>query len=176
MIINPPQPGSDFGFYNRYTSKVMDKDLFSALDAAHNDTLTLLAPLDDATMMHRYAEGKWSIKEIIQHLIDSERIFTLRAARFSRGEYDPLPAYDIHSFVASSGADRRSKDSLLNEWNNLRNATKLQFAGFDPEILENKGPVRDTHLTVRSHGFLIAGHEMHHVGVIKEKYLTQQSV
>jgi hypothetical protein len=176
MIINPPAPTEDFGFYNRYTSKVMDKDLFSALDTAHSDALTLLAPLDDATMMHRYAEGKWSIKEIIQHLIDSERIFSFRATRFSRAAYEPLPAYDIHNFVAASMADKRSKDSLLDEWNHLRSATKLQFAGFDSSVLDNAGPVRDTQLSVRAHGFLIAGHQMHHVGVIKEKYLTQQSV
>lgn len=176
MIIAPPAAHETFGFYDHYIKKfAADTDLITALTTIHNDTLALLNPLSDEALNYRYAEEKWSIKEILQHLIDAERNFGFRAMRFARGEQSVIPGYDVHTFVTASLADTRTKEDLLQEWELLRNATLLQYKTFHLSVLELRGPARDTQLSVRSIGFLIAGHEMHHINVIKEKYLVQQS-
>lgn len=175
MMITPPAAHETFGFYDHYIKKfAADTDLFTAFTTTHNDTLALLSPLNDEALNHRYAEGKWNIKEILQHLIDAERSFGFRAMRFARGEQSVIPGYDVHTFVTASLADMRTKDDLLQEWKLLRAATLLQFKTFHPSVLDLSGPARDTQLSVRSIGFLIAGHEMHHINVIKEKYLMPQ--
>lgn len=176
MKITAPQPAETFGFYDTYINRVRHTDLFDALETAHRETLAILEPLDDATLNYRYAEGKWSIKEIIHHLIDAERNFSMRAMRFSRGDRAVIPAYDVHSFVLNSKANHRTKEDLLEEWDLLRRATILQFKTFEPAMLDLTGPARDIEISVRALGFLVAGHEMHHMGVVKERYLGAPTV
>ena len=176
MKITPPPSTETFGFYDSYINRVRHTDLFDALETAHRNTLALMEPLDDATLNHRYAEGKWSIKEIIHHLIDAERNFSMRAMRFSRGDRAVIPPYDVHSFVLNSKADHRTKSDLLEEWELIRKATIIQYRTFEPAMLDLTGPARDIEISVRAMGFLIAGHEMHHMSVVKEKYLGSISV
>lgn len=176
MIIHPPAATESFGFYDAYINRARHTDMFAALEAAHKETLALLTSLSPEMHNYRYAEGKWSIKEIVQHLMDAERNFCIRAMRFSRGDKGVIPPYnDITTFVQASMADGRTMDDLLEEWEMLRKATLIQYRTFTPQMLDLTGPMRDVEVSVRALGFLMAGHEMHHISVIKEKYLGQQA-
>jgi len=120
---------------------------------------------------YRYAEGKWTIKDIIQHLIDSERVFAYRAMRFARHDETALPGFDENLFAANANADKRSINDLLTEMSALRHANIAMFKAFSQEELLNKGTASGYTVSVRAFGFLIIGHQNHHIKVFRERYL-----
>ena len=120
---------------------------------------------------YRYAEGKWTIKDIIQHLIDAERVFAYRALRFSRGDETALPGFDENSYAAGAHAGDRSINDLLTEMSALRHANIMMFKSFTQEGLMRKGTASGYTVSVRAFGFLIIGHQNHHMKVFKERYL-----
>lgn len=120
---------------------------------------------------YRYAEGKWTIKDIIQHLIDCERIFAYRALRIGRGDTTPLPGFEENDYALSAQADRRSLQDLLNEFSMVRHANILMFKSFTKDDLMCMGSASGYTISVRAFGFLIIGHQLHHINVFKERYL-----
>lgn len=120
---------------------------------------------------HRYAEGKWTIKEVIQHCIDCERIFSTRALYIARNETNPLYSFDQDQYVKELKIDSIKPENLIKEWLHLMNATMFQFENFDQEILAKSGWIGESELTIKKIGYIIAGHSIHHINVIKERYL-----
>jgi uncharacterized damage-inducible protein DinB len=120
---------------------------------------------------YRYAEGKWTIKDILQHLIDSERVFAYRALRFSRNDATALPGFDENEFAKNVDSNSRSINDLLTEMSALRHANIMMFKSFGKEAMLRKGTASGYTVSVRAFGFLIIGHQNHHIQVFKERYL-----
>ncbi len=120
---------------------------------------------------YRYAEGKWTIKDIIQHLIDSERVFAYRALRIARKDTTPLPGFDENAYVANTNADERNLKDMLTEMAFVRQASIMLFKSFTEEDLIRKGTASGFSVSVRALGFLISAHQNHHMKIFKERYL-----
>jgi hypothetical protein len=170
---NIDRPGTNeyAPYYETYISRVDTDNLIEALEKGEADVLTLFKNLPQEKLDYRYAEGKWSIKELIVHLMDVERIFTYRALRFSRNDQTPLAGFDDEPYIAESNASERSLQSLLDEYQALRKATIEFFRNITPEMSLRKGIANGREISVRAVGFIIPGHEGHHLGVIRERYL-----
>lgn len=120
--------------------------------------------------MFRYAEGKWTIKEILSHIIDAERIFVYRALRIARNDVTPLAGYDQDPYVAASGANDRSMESLVNEYMHTRRSTLSFFSSLHGDAWMRRGTANNATVSVRALAYIIAGHELHHLKIINEKY------
>ena len=131
----------------------------------------MLCRISESKSLYRYEPGKWSIKEVLGHLIDAERIFTYRALRFARGDKTPLSGFDQDPYVAAGGFDARPWSELVAEFEHVRRSTSLFFRGLKPEDGLRSGPANNAEVTVRALGYIIAGHELHHGGILREKYL-----
>ena len=158
-------------FYETYISKIGSDDLIKELENGEKDVTNLLKNLPEEKLDYRYAEGKWSIRELIIHLMDVERIFTYRALRFSRNDQTPLAGFDDEPYIAESNASERSLQSLLDEYHAIRKATIEFFRNITPEMSLRKGNANGREISVRALGYIIPGHEGHHLGVIRERYL-----
>jgi uncharacterized damage-inducible protein DinB len=167
-----PQANTYGDYYRNYISLVEENDLFSALENAVDRSLTFWSDLTEEQGNYRYAEGKWSIKELLQHIIDTERIFSYRALAFARGEQTPLPGYDENQYADNCMAGSRSLKEMVHELAMVRKSTIALFKSFDESILENIGKASGSNLSVRAAGFIIVGHEIHHMNVVKERYLN----
>jgi len=158
-------------YYRTYTSKVPEGNVLETLRRQHEETQELLAGLDNSQAEHRYAPGKWSIKEVVGHLVDTERIFAHRALTFARQDRSPLPGMDQDEYVAHGKFDQRSLEDLMAEWKSLRQANLHLFASFDEEVAQRTGEASGYSFSVRSLVYIVAGHEIHHVGVLRDRYL-----
>ena len=170
MLIAPPSK-IDYGFYNGYVFKVTDTDLITALNQNFVAIKQLADSLTEDELNSRYDTGKWSIKEIFFHLVDSERNFGYRIMRISRGDQGMLPMFNIHDFIINANVTEKSITNIIKELELLRQATILSFQGMDQEMLDRTGPARDVMISVRALGFAIIGHAIHHMDIIREKYL-----
>lgn len=171
MIIAPPKENETFGYYDNYISEVKHKDLLKGLKEFQGSTNNYILSLPEETLNYRYAEGKWSIKEIIGHLIDCEIVFSYRALRFARKDKTPLPSFDENMYAKTNDAGNRDIMFLMREFDAIRNSTIHLFNSFDPNVLDEKGTANNLTMTPRSLGYAILGHEMHHLDVIKERYV-----
>ena len=158
-------------YYQPYIDKVGDIKLLDALKCNHKSVVSFIKSIDENKLSYRYAEGKWSVKEIILHLIDTERVFAYRALCIARNDKTELPGFDQDIFVSHSYADNRSIDDLLSEYETVRMATISLFASFNHEVLKARGIANNSSLSVRAAAFIIVGHENHHLQIIKERYL-----
>lgn len=158
-------------FYHGYISKAKENDLPTALKNSTTELFGLLKSIPADKHDHRYADGKWTIKEVVQHMIDGERVFTYRALRFARKDDTPLPGFDENLFAQTAKADKRNWKDLVEEFAALRKATESMFASFDDEQLEQSGVASENSTYVLGIGFIIAGHVNHHCQIIKERYL-----
>jgi len=165
------QPKEKDGYFSRYIDIVPDVGIHQALEMAKFEMLNCILPLSEEQWSYRYEEGKWNLKELIQHLIDTERIFCNRALRFARGENQPLPGYDENLFADNSKADNRDRSELLVEYKIVRESSILLFNSFDDEQLRTLGEAGGNTLSVRAIAYLNAGHDLHHLRVFKERYL-----
>lgn len=120
---------------------------------------------------YRYAEGKWNIKEVVQHCIDCERIFSNRALHIARNDQNTLFTFDENEYVTTLNSDQINPEILVKEWLHLMNATYFQFEGFYKETFNKKRFIGENELSVKKIGYIIAGHSIHHINVIKERYL-----
>ncbi len=127
--------------------------------------------LSDENWQYSYAEGKWTPKEILLHTIDTERIFCYRALQIARSENAILPGFDENLFAENSNANERSPEDLINEYRTVRQATTALFESFSEQTMNNTGNANDKPLSVQAAGFIICGHELHHINIIKERYL-----
>jgi DinB superfamily len=172
MNILPPPATQDFGFYNRYVFKTPNTDLIHALQDNWKELQKMYLTASDEMISFRYDTGKWSMKEILQHLIDGERNFCYRAMRISRKDQTPIPVYNMDSFVTNAHLETKELTVLLKEMELARMVTINMFQSMHPDMLEETGPARDAIVSVRAIGFAIVGHTIHHMDVIRERYLT----
>jgi hypothetical protein len=170
LVITAPSNDDYAPFYATYVSKVDYKDLLLGLAEFHDQTQAFLGRLSAEKAEFRYQEGKWSIKEVIGHLIDAERVFNYRALRFARHDKTELSGYDENFWAANSNAHQRNFDDLLKEFYFVRQATIELFNSFDEKMLNNEGVANGNKITVRALGFIILGHEIHHLQVLRERY------
>ena len=158
-------------FYSQYIKALGEVDLIEVLEASLKDLIATLECLQEEKLIYRYVEGKWTIKELMQHIIDTERVLSYRALRFSRNDTTNLPGFDEDWYVANSNGNERNFKDILQEFIHVRNSTILLFKSFKPAMLLISGTASNSDMTVRALGFIIAGHQMHHLKIIKEKYL-----
>ncbi|MDX1629904.1 MAG: DinB family protein [Fulvivirga sp.] len=159
-------------FYQRYIDKVGDEDLIPALMINGDKTLELIRSIDEEKGNYAYASGKWTIKEVIAHIIDSERIFAYRALRFSRNDQTPLPGFNEDNYVAESNAKNRKVFKLAEEFANLRASTVDLFSSFTHDMLKRSGAANELEKSVEVLGYIIVGHEIHHRQILSERYLS----
>lgn len=158
-------------YYHSYIEKVPKGEPLELLDFVLKESLKTLVMISEDKGSYRYAEGKWSIKDILQHLIDTERIFCFRALSFARGEQKEIFGYDHDAYVENAKADLRTVKSLLEELRRVRQSTIDLFQSFSDEMMFKKGKANGVELSVAQILYIILGHEIHHIGVIEEKYL-----
>lgn len=166
-----PAPEECGPYYASYFPLVPEGDIVATLRQQGEEHARFFGGLPLERHDHRYAPGKWSVKEVLGHLIDAEWVFSYRALRFARGDATPLPGMDQDVFVAGGRFAQRTMESLLLEFFHLRAATAAMAASFDQETLGRTGTASGAHFTVRSLLYFLAGHERHHVGVVRERYL-----
>jgi hypothetical protein len=167
-----PDPSEYNPYYGKYIVLVPDGDLLRTLEAQNRETMSLLAPLTEARGDFAYAPGKWTLKEVIGHLTDSERVFSYRALRFARGDQAPLASFEQDDWVPQSGAARRTLADLATEYADVRRATLDLLTHLPPEAPVRRGTASDKEISVRALAWIIAGHERHHLKIIREKYLS----
>jgi len=170
-----PTAGAHPHYYNPYIEKVKDDDLLKAFETTRKEVLYFLKQLKEDMGDFTYAENKWTVKELLLHICDSERIFSYRALRFARGDQQqPLP-YDENLYAANCNAKRRSLASVIEEYEAVNHAAYLLFKTFSEEDLQKTGNTAIGTTTVNALGFVICGHTLHHIGVLKERYLKVQA-
>jgi uncharacterized damage-inducible protein DinB len=150
-----------------------DGRILDHLRENYRRTKELILSLPAEKLTYRYAAAKWSIKEILLHLSDDERIYAYRALRFARNDATELPGFEQDDYAAVSGADARSAASLLRELGTVRRATLSLFAGLDEDALLRAGVANGHRMSVRAAAYHIAGHELHHIDVIRKRYLQR---
>ena len=158
-------------YYQSYIDKSGDLDLIDGLRVNLEAFMSFYNSIPDEKLPYRYADGKWTIKEIIQHLIDSERIFAYRALRIARHDQMDLPGFDQDACVPYSNANDRSISLLKEEYEILRRSTILLFESLSNDDLLRLGKASGSPVTPRAIGFIIIGHENHHRHIIEERYL-----
>ena len=171
--IRRPSEKEYAAYYAGYVALVPDGDFLMLLEQQGKDTQNLLRPVSEEQSQYRYAADKWSIREVVGHVADSERVFTYRALRFARGDATPLPGYDEKSWGKVSSAHGRTLASLLDDLVTLRAATLSLFRGFTDGEFARSGVANNAPATVRALTYIVAGHERHHVNVLMERYLSR---
>ena len=159
-------------FYKSYIQELEEVELIEELEICLHEFIKFVQNISMDKFDYQYAEGKWTIKEIIQHLIDSERVFSYRALRISRNDKTPLPGFDENEYVANSNGNERSLQSLLTEMAVVRQSTLSLFNSFSQEQLTKIGMASNREVSVRAIGFIIIGHQKHHQKIFIERYLN----
>jgi uncharacterized damage-inducible protein DinB len=166
-----PSPDEYPPFYAGYVAQVPDGDVVEALIGGAEIAAALLHDLDEERGNHAYAPGKWTLKEVLLHCADAERIFVYRALRIARGDQTPLPGWDENAYTPMSGAGARSMDSIMDELESVREASVTLFHGLPEEAWTRSGNANGRPITVRALAWITAGHLLHHLGVVQERYL-----
>jgi len=159
-------------YFGRYIDQVPEGDLLKRLEDQNRETMRVLGAVPEAREDFAYAPGKWTLKEVIGHLTDAERVFSYRAMRFARGDQTPLPGFEQNDWVPESGAAGRSLADLAAEYADVRRATLDLLRHLPPGAEFRKGVASGKEVNVRSLAWIIAGHEVHHLKIIREKYLS----
>lgn len=172
--IERPKAGEYPVYFEKYYSHLpAGKDAIEVLTQNNMDTLDLFTSVDGETLNFRYAEGKWNLFEILQHLMDSERVFAYRAMRIARGDKSENPGYDENVYVANSGVNQRNIMDMVREYSLLRASTIELFKSLTDEALQQVGKANGYEVTPAALAYAIAAHELHHMSVIEEKYLPK---
>jgi hypothetical protein len=169
-----PRPGSDESapFYHGYIAEVPGEAIGAYLEAQLTELERVLAPLDESRARSRYAAGKWSIKEVVGHLADSERIFGYRLLRIGRGDGTPLPGFDENAYVPAGGFDARPLASVLGELRAVRQGTIALAHGMPANAWSRRGEASGKVISARALAYIIVGHLTHHERVLRERYLA----
>ena len=160
-------------FYKKYVIHVQDLGVLDALQSSGILTNNLVLSIPEAKGEYRYDTGKWSVKEVICHMMDAERIFSYRALRFSRNDETPLAPFEENDYGPRANAHARTIKQLAEEMKRLRATTLDLFTSFTPEMLQLKGNANNKFVSVLNLGYIIAGHETHHRNVLTERYLNK---
>ncbi len=170
-MISSPDRSEAAEYYFTYIDKVPAGDIRRLLADQAGDALTLLRGISDERSLHRYAPGKWSIREVVSHLNDAERVFSFRAFWFARGFDIPMPSYDQDAGMPFAMADERSWDSHLDEFAAIRAATVALFDSLPDAAWDRRGIASDHPVSVRALAYICAGHVAHHLGILSERYI-----
>jgi hypothetical protein len=172
-MTDPGRPGADefAEYYGRYITRVPDGPILATLRRQMDETQAVLRAVPEARGGHRYAPGKWSVKEVVGHVTDVERVFAGRALHFARGEAQPLPGMDQDAYVAAADFDRRPLAAILGELEAVRRASLALFEGLEGDAWMRRGVASGCTFTVRAVPWILAGHELHHREVLRERYL-----
>jgi len=164
---------SDYAsFYAGYVALCPEEDIVPAIDHQSAETQRLLSSIDEARASYRYAEGKWSIKEVIGHVTDAERVFGYRALCIGRGETRSLPGFDEKLYMQHAGFDGWRIGDLAEAYALTRRANIVFFRNLPKEAWDRRGLANDTPVTVRALAYILLGHERHHLQVLHERYLV----
>jgi uncharacterized damage-inducible protein DinB len=158
-------------FNATYIKAAANVELIEELEICLHDFIRFVQNIPMDKFDYRYVEGKWTIKDIIQHVIDTERIFAYRALRISRNDTTPLPGFEENDYVENTKANERGIQDLLAEFSAVRYATLFLFKSFSEEQLKRMGTASETAISVRAIGFIIIGHQKHHQHIFQERYL-----
>ena len=171
-MLDRPLVGEEYvDYYDTYVSKVPDGDVLQLLETQVDESVSALAGVDESKAAYRYEPGKWSIKQVIGHLCDVERCFQYRALAFLRGDKTPLPGFEQDDYVEGANFDDRTLVDILDEFRAVRTATVALFRSVDDAAFARFGTASGFNFTVRAIAYIVAGHERHHMGVLKERYL-----
>jgi hypothetical protein len=166
-----PQTGEYGSYYQRYIDLATEDDIVAALDAQSHETATLLGGISEQQAAHRYEPDKWSVKQLVGHVIDGERIFAYRALSIARGETQPLPGFEQEPYVVNAGSDDRPMSDLAEELATVRRANVMMLRALPAEAWSRVGTASDNPITVRAIAFILLGHERHHLRILRERYL-----
>jgi len=170
-----PKPGKDeYPSYADMYIKLLpaDGNVLKHMGDNFQTVKQLILSLPAEKLLYRYAPGKWTIKEILVHIVDDERIYAYRALRFARNDKTELPGFEQDDYSMASGANDRSLKSIFQEYETVRLSTIAMFNAFDETALRRKGIANNNLATVRALAYHIAGHELHHINIIKQRYLS----
>lgn len=171
--IEKPLPGEYAPYAFQYIGLLPDDGEVLKHMLANFDTLKeMLDPLTHEELLHRYAPGKWSIKEVLAHMIDCERIFQYRALRIARNDKTPLPPFEENDYAPQSFADERGYEDIMDEYEAVRMSTLTLFHGLTDVAATRSTMVNNQEVTVRAIAYMIAGHELHHINILRERYLS----
>lgn len=168
--VGRPEPDEIPSHYVGYITRVPELDPVMVCAAQIEETTALLRGLSEADALYRYERGKWSIKEVVGHLADVERIMAYRALRIARGDPTPLPSFDENAYVPVAKFDSRSLADLVGELRTARAATLALLRTFDAEAWRRRGTASGKPVSVRALGYMIPGHERHHVEILRTRY------
>ena len=171
-MITKPTDAEYPDFYSGYISLVPDGDVIKFLKKQKRMFMGLIDSIPEEGLLYRYAEGKWTIKQIVGHVIDTERIMAYRALVFSRGERQPIPGFNENEYVEKASFNKKDIMGLIQEFAKLRESNLLLIQNFSDEMIDRKGNANDFFFSVRAIIYIIAGHVEHHMNVIKSKYLS----
>jgi hypothetical protein len=170
--VDRPEPTEYAPYYGKYISLVPHGDILTTLDQQLDDTLSLLRGITESQSAFRYAPDKWSIRELVGHIIDTERIFSYRALRFARKDETPLPGFDQDVFNENASFDDYPLVELASEFEHVRRSTIFLFKHLEADAWLRRGIASDNEVSVRALAFILAGHELHHVGILRTRYLV----
>jgi hypothetical protein len=170
--IRRPHSGEYSPYFNQYLNHVPDGDVLEMLASQLEETASLLGTLRPEMGDHRYAPGKWSIKEVVSHVIDVERVFAYRALRISRNDATPLPGFEQEDYVREGNAASRTLEDLVAELRAVRVGSLALFRGMNEDMLGRRGVASGAELSVRAVPWILAGHERHHLNLLRERYLA----
>lgn len=167
-----PDPGEYNNYYDKYVALVPAGDIIALLTVQLDDTVALLRDLSEEQALHAYAPGKWTIKEVIGHVMDAERVFMHRAMRFGRGDETPLPSFDENRYTPAGEFNARPLASLISELTTVRRASVALLAGLPAGAWERRGMASGFPVSVRGLAWIAAGHELHHRQILMQRYLA----
>ena len=170
IALAPPAETDHSPYYTRYVAQVAPGQVMYEMAAQLDAIRALLAHLSDDEARARYAPGKWSVKESLGHVVDTERVFAYRALRIARADPTPLPGFDQDAFMEHAGFDERPLASLLEEWDAVRRSTLALFRALPPEAFDRQGTASDASVTVRALAYIMVGHVAHHLEILRTRY------
>ena len=165
-----PKPEDYDAIYRGYISLIGDDDIIEVLEEQRKTFEKFLKTFTEKQENFSYADGKWTVKEVLGHVIDTEKIMAYRALAFARGEKQSLPGFEQDDYVAESNFNNRSLDDLINEFLTARESNIILFKSFDEEIFSRRGIASESEVTVQALIYIIAGHEKHHMKILRERY------
>jgi uncharacterized damage-inducible protein DinB len=166
-----PQKKDYINYFDYYINLISEDTIISALKANHQSTLDFIESIPRQKVNYFYDEGKWTVKQVVNHIIDTERIFSYRALRFARGDAQLLPSFDEKVYAANANLTETNMQLLMDEFDSVRLSTILLFKQLSAKELLLKGQMTSGEVNVLSLGYMICGHTQHHLNIIKERYL-----
>jgi hypothetical protein len=175
LVVSRPESGEYAPYYGKYVSLIPEGDIVLTLEKQPTELVALLSTRKEADGDFRYAPGKWSVKEVLGHVIDTERVFSYRALRIARNDQTPMEGFEQDDYVKYGPFAQCSLAALVEEFKSVRLAALSLFRGLDEAAWVRRGVANKNEVSVRAIAYIIAGHELHHKKILQEKYFAQVS-